>query len=272
MNNLLRYSALVLFIVSLASCSNNDNDDNAVVNPPADYFPLSLDNFWNYDVTNRNLDLNETQNSRDSVYVASANGNLFGLAVNGIANGTMNTILTQMSLMPSDNRLSGTGSVTFPFEGLEDFQIGVNNVVFYDTSVAASTTLSTVEGVLEQMVEGLPITATYTLRTVQGSISESMFLNNENYTNVIESGIILELTITTDIEVIPGSIIEVLILDTQDVLDITNYYAEDIGLVRSEADISYVLEDFSQIGITLPIAGSLNASSLQELGTYSVEE
>ncbi|RZV61465.1 MAG: hypothetical protein EX254_07980, partial [Flavobacteriaceae bacterium] len=187
MNNLLRYSALVLFIVSLASCSNNDNDDNAVVNPPADYFPLSLDNFWNYDVTNRNLDLNETQSSRDSVYVASANGNLFGLAVNGIANGTMNTILTQMSLMPSDNRLSGTGSVTFPFEGLEDFQIGVNNVVFYDTSVAASTTLSTVEGVLEQMVEGLPITATYTLRTVQGSISESMFLNNENYTNVIES-------------------------------------------------------------------------------------
>jgi len=272
MNNLLRYSALVLFILSLTACSNEDNDDNTVVNPPANYYPLAIDNYWNYDVTNRNLDLNETQNSRDSLYVSSANGNSFGLAVNGIATGTMNTILTQMSLMPSDNRLSGTGSVTFPFEGLEDFQIGVNNVVFYDTNTAVNATLSAVEGVLEQMVEGLPIIANYTLRTVQGLISESMFLNNENYTNIIESRIIIELTITTNIEVIPGSLIEVLILDTQDVLDITNYYAEDIGLVRSEADISYVLEDFSQIGITLPIAGSLNASSVQILSTYSVEE
>jgi len=74
------------------------------------------------------------------------------------------------------------------------------------------------------------------------------------------------------VEVIPGSLIEVLILDTQNVLEITNHYAKDIGLVRSEADISYSLEDFSQIGITLPIAGSLNATSVQELDTYVVAE
>jgi len=271
MKKVLNYSFILLLIASFTSCTDSDDEGN-VITPPADYYPLLIDNYWNYSVTNSNLDLNETQNTRDSLYVASASANSFGLAVNGIANGTMNTILTQMSLMPSENMLTGSGSITFPFEGLEDFQIGIENAILFNSNSPANTVLSEFEGVIEQVIEGLPITATYKVKTIQGGTSATLFLNNQSYDNVIESFLTLELTITTNVEVIPGSVIEVLILDTQNVLEITNYFVEDIGLVRSEADISYVLEDFSQIGITLPIAGSLNASSLQVLDSYSVGE
>ncbi len=270
MKKLFRITSIFILLLSVASCSNNDNDDNPVNS--GNYFPLTLANYWNYNVTNRNIDLNQTQNTRDSLYVSLANNNTFGLSVNGIATGTMNTILTQLDLTRTSSTLLGTGSITFPFEGLDDLQIGVNNAIFYNTNTSVNEVLSSVDGTIEQTIEGLPIIATYILKTVQGTASPSLFLNNINYDNAIESSLILELTITTRVEVIPGSFVDVLILDTQNILEITNHYVKDIGLVRSEASISYQLEDFSQIGITLPLAGSLHATSIQALDTHTVAE
>ncbi len=270
MKRLFNYSSILLMLLSVVSCTNNDNDDT-VLNS-GNYFPLTLDNYWNYNVTNSNLDLNQTQNTRDSLFVSSVNNNAFDLTITGIAKGTMNTILTQMQLSRTSFNLMGSGNIIFPFEGLDDLQIGVNNAIFYNTNSPSDETLSSVDGVIEQNIEGLPIMASYNLKTIQGPFSDSLFLNNVNYDNVIESSILLQLTITTRIEVIPGNFVDVLILDTQNVLDIKNHYVKDIGLVRSEAIISYNLEDFSQIGITLPLAGSLNASSIQALDTYEVAE
>lgn len=270
MKKLVNYLSVIIVLIFTASCTNSDNDDT--IADSGNYFPLTIDNYWNYNVTNSNLDLNQSQNTRDSLYVNSVNNNEFGLAVNGIATGTMNTILTQMNLTRTSRTLTGTGSITFPFEGLDDLQIGVNDAIFYDVNASVNETLSTVEGILEQNLEGLPIKTEYTLKTTQGVGSSSLFLNNVNYNNVIESSIVLELTITTQVEVIPGNFVDVLILDTQDVLNIKNHYVKDIGLVRSEAAISYSLEDFSQIGITLPLAGSLNATSVQALNTHIVAE
>ena len=270
MNKLLHYFGTILLFISAISCTNTDNDDN--LDNGGNYFPLTLDNYWNYNIENSNLDLNQTQNTRDSLYVDSANNNEFGISVNGIATGTMNTFLTQMDLTRTSRTLSGTGNITFPFEGLDDLQIGITDAEFYNTNVPVNEVLSTIDGTINQNLEGLPIETTYTLKTIQGNISPSLFLNNVNYDNVIESSIILELTITTQIEVIPGNFVDVLIMDTQNILEITNHYAKNVGLVRSEASISYSLEDFSQIGITLPLAGSLNATSVQALDTYSAAE
>jgi len=273
MKKLLNYLLFALILTSLASCSsndNNDNDDNATNS--GNYFPLTLNNYWNYNVTNSNLNLNQTQNTRDSLYVSTANNGEFGLAVNGIATGTMNTFLTQMDIKRTSTTLMGSGSLILPFEGLDDIQVSVNDVIVYDLNATTNETLSLVEGTIEQTLEGLPIKTVYTLKTTQGVMTPSIFLNNVSYDNVIESSITLVATITTEVEVIPGSFIEVLILDTQNVLEISNHFAKDIGLVSSDADISYNLEDFSQIGITLPIAGSLNANSLQALDTYFVAE
>jgi len=147
MKKLINYLALTLILTSIISCTNSDNDDNIPANS-GNYFPLTIDNYWNYDITNSNLDLNQTQNTRDSLYVNTANNNEFELAVNGIATGTMNTFFTQMQLTRTSSTLIGSGSVTFPFEGIEDLQIGVNNVVLYDINASVNEDLSVVEGEL----------------------------------------------------------------------------------------------------------------------------
>ena len=48
----------------------------------------------------------------------------------------------------------------------------------------------------------------------------------------------------------------VALLDSQDVIVSTHYYAEGIGMVYSKTDVNFQLNDFSQFGIELPIPQS----------------
>jgi len=272
MNILKPYLSLVILLLALVSCSS-DNDDNPPVdtNVSGNNFPLTIDNYWNYDVFNTNLDTNETVTGRDSLYVASSAGNTFTLSTDGIADGTMNSILTQSALQKTASTLLGSGTIAFPFDGLNDIEIEITNAVFYDLNANTGTVLYEVDGTIEQTVEALPVVATYNLTTTQREFSESINLNGETYTNVTKSSIDLSLVITTTIEVL-GNPVTVTVLADQNVLHIDNYYAENIGLVRSEANIMYQLEDFSTIGITLPFPDELNANSIQELDTYMVAD
>ena len=54
---------------------------------------------------------------------------------------------------------------------------------------------------------------------------------------------------------IPGvnTPITVPILNPQDVIVSTQYYAEGIGMIYAKTEINYQLNDFSQAGIELPI-------------------
>lgn len=272
MNKLTLHLRLIVFFVTLAACSTSDDNGGNNNDNSSNNFPLTINNYWNYNVENRNIITNDTQQRTDSLYVSSAHVNSYDLAVNGIANGTMNSILTQTSLTRTANSLLATGTVIFPFSGLEDLEIGIQDAIFYNTNAPEDNTLSEVSGTIEQIVENIPIVANYTFKTIQGPSYNTLFLNSENYNNVIKSSIELQLTITTTVEIIPDSFVDITILDTQNVLKIDNFYAENIGLVRSEADISYQLEDFSQVGIVLPFTTNLEATSLQELTRYDVAE
>ena len=53
------------------------------------------------------------------------------------------------------------------------------------------------------------------------------------------------------------------ILDSQDVIVSTQYYAEGVGMVYSKTDMNFQVNDFSQFGIDLPIP---------EEGSSTIEE
>jgi len=273
MNTIKIYIQIAFLSLTALSCSSDDgpSGDGGNGNTSANQFPLTIGNYWNYDVVNTNLDTNETATGRDSLYVASAVGNTFTLSTDGIADGTMISILTQSALQRTESTLLGSGAISFPFDGLNDIEIEINNAVFYDLNANTGATLYEVDGTIEQTVETLPVVATYNLTTTQREFSNSISLNGETYTNVTKSAIDLDLMITTTVEVL-GNPVTVTILANQNVLHIDNYYAENIGLVRSEANIMYLLEDFSSIGITLPFPSELNATSIQELDTYMVAD
>ena len=86
---------------------------------------------------------------------------------------------------------------------------------------------------------------------------------------VLTSSIILNLSISTNIEIL-GTVIVIPILQAQDVIKTTNYFASGVGLIFSESLIEYELEDLSSLGIDLPIPSEDSSSATQNIDTYQI--
>ena len=68
-----------------------------------------------------------------------------------------------------------------------------------------------------------------------------------------------------------GTVLEIPILQPQDVIKTTNYFADGIGMIYSDTTVEYQLEDLSILGITLPIPLEDSSNSSQNLDTYYTE-
>ena len=147
-----------LFLITsllITSCSSDDDSNNSgEISQPGNYFPSSLNNYWNFNVVNTDNDTNESTVSTDSLYVASETGTIFSLGVNDnmVANGTMDSFLTNGNLTPTENNLIFNGTLELPPEisNLVDFEINLSNVVLYDTEAALGAELSSNSNTIEQ--------------------------------------------------------------------------------------------------------------------------
>ena len=115
----------------------------------------------------------------------------------------------------------------------------------------------------------MPLTIDYTLTTSKISLLNNLSVNGQSYSNVIGSKLVLTLNIYATIPVFGN----MAIIDNQDVIVINNYFAEDIGLIKSEAVQSYEMDsDFLALLETtsteLGIATSLNVSNVMELDDF----
>jgi hypothetical protein len=62
---------------------------------------------------------------------------------------------------------------------------------------------------------------------------------------------------------------QVPLLTPQDVIVIDNYWAKDIGLIKSENQLDYMLEDFSSLGV-LPVPQSAQILTVQSLTGFTL--
>ena len=277
MNNL-RLIPVILIALFLASCSNSDDSDN---NGPIAgiYFPSNNTNIWTYDVDNTsttNPELNFT-NESDLLKVDTSTGNSFTLEVNNgaLANGVMDDILSAGILTISESTLNYSGDLQLPdeFSGFSNQNISLQNVLLYDLNAANNSIMSQVSNsITEDLIlneESVPLTIDYTLTTSKISLLNNLSVNGQSYSNVIGSKLVLTLNIYATIPVFGN----MAIIDNQDVIVINNYFAEDIGLIKSEAVQSYEMDsDFLALLETtsteLGIATSLNVSNVMELDDF----
>ena len=108
----------------------------------------------------------------------------------------------------------------------------------------------------------------WNMEFIQGDILDEgtgAFTTNK----VLTSSIILNLSISTNIEIL-GTVIVIPILQAQDVIKTTNYFASGVGLIFSESLIEYELEDLSSLGIDLPIPSEDSSSATQNINTYQI--
>ncbi|HET8886631.1 MAG TPA: hypothetical protein VFM70_09805 [Salinimicrobium sp.] len=265
----IKLTSLLLMLLVISACSSED-DGPGDTSSDSNYFPLSMDNYWNYDNRSQEVGMEEMQ-SEDSLYVAEESNNSYTLDAEQPVEGLTTSLFANGNMKKNGSQLLYTGSFDFMIEGFESFSIPLQNVVVYDASANAGSELYSVSNTLTETVNSIPFEIEYTVSTTDEGDLASFDVNGVTYEDVISSKFILTLRITTSIEVF-GDPIEIPILETQDISVGQNFYAADVGMIQSDVVFSYELEDLSQYPISLPVAQSATVNSSQELTTYVAVE
>ncbi|MFK7833745.1 MAG: hypothetical protein AB8B52_10745 [Winogradskyella sp.] len=278
------YMLLLICSLLMVSCSSDDSEtDNGIIS--GDYFPSSLDDSWTYNVEN-NSTTNPEFNfmATDVVTINSATGNTFTLQVNddtAPANGTMNSIFSTGIFTKTNSTLNYTGDLSAlgALDILPESDIALTDFVLYDLNAAANTELYSTEDSFTQDLDfdgqTLPITTAYDITNTHVANLNELTVNDVTYTNVIHTEIRANLEISTVITIIIP--ITQAILESQDVLILNNYYAENVGLIKSDANQSFTISptflpflNASGAGGEFPTSASVD--NIQELESYIVSE
>ena len=92
----------------------------------------------------------------------------------------------------------------------------------------------------------------------------------QTYTDVIQSNIVLNLEISTEVQV-GGTTLSLPILSSQDVLVVENYYTANTGLVFSRETVDYAFEDLSGIpGLEIPLPEQNTSVSTATLTSFEI--
>ena len=184
--------------------------------------------------------------------------------------GIITGILVNGNLSKQNGKLvyNGQYMIDLSFYGMENLSIPINNLTVYDVNASAGDQLSTLSNTIDQTFnlqgQDIPLTMTYSLNTQQNEILESYTVNNVSYENVLKSTLSVNLAVDASV-----AIITLPLLEEQEVLTSSNYYAADIGLIYSENSVSYNFEDLSQFDI--PTLNPINVNTTQSIDTYTVQ-
>jgi len=269
-HTIMKYSLLSLTILTLGLISCGDDDTTPSSNNTAAYFPLSLNSSWSY--TNES----EDQISQNNMFVFGTqqeNGVQYtNLDTQELNSGSFMVGLLTQNLVRNDTGkliVNGTfGGV--PIEGFPDISIPLNNAVLFDPNALNGTQLNIITGSFEQTIMDFPIIIEYTSITTQEQVLPSYTTDTQTYTDVIQSNIVLNLEISTEVQV-GGTTLSLPILSSQDVLVVENYYAANIGLVFSKETVDYALEDLSGIpGLEIPLPEQNTSISTATLTSFEI--
>lgn len=275
----LKPTTLLLFCLLLWNCSEDDTSSEDTPNDTftGNFFPLTTNNEWRYEVNNTDNDTNTTETNEDVLTVESESSNGFTLTANDgtVAYGTMSNILTTGELTRTETTLATNGSLSLPIDGL-DFSIDFNNALLYDTQASLNTELSSQTDSFTQDLQGFPITITYELTSTQLENLGNLSVLNTNYDTVTSANITLRLSVSTTLTV--GGFTQTLsLIDMQDVMSVDAFYAKNVGLISADAQIGYTLNAntlalLELAGIELTnLPTSMSVTNTQELTTYTLQ-
>ncbi len=261
MKTISTYFKVLCAALLITACSN---DDAAVTNTTDSYLPLKVNNSWNYDITTG------TMTGADVLTVDAVVGTKYTCASNPTpGNGVMTNFLTSGDLEERDGKIILNGFFSLTELGFGDLNIDISNGTLNDQNATNGTETFTLSGTTNETIDNIPIIINYTARNVQRADIPTLSVNGVSYIGVEHSQFIINATILAPFT-IAGISQNIPVMRAQDVIVIDNYWAKDVGLVKSENLLSYNLEDFSAFGIVLPIPQSATFTSTQELTSYSL--
>ena len=286
-----KYIFLISSFVLVLSCNdeaydNESNVDSSSASGASDYSPSGNNAYWIYTVAVSSADVTEMNfAATDSVYVSSVNQNSFLLEANddGIANGSMNIVLTNGSLSKTSTTLVFDGGIDLP-DNLADLgftqDLSIEGMTLLDLDASNNQELYNEERNFSENIDldglAVPIDISSRISTTKINFHENKALNGTNYSNVFEGEFSLNIEIL-GIFSVAGISQTISILDEQDVLKTSYYYVENIGLVRAEtvqgislsAQLTTLL---SLLGVDLDIPTNVSIENIEELVDFALSD
>ncbi len=271
---------LFYFLLSIAAISCSDDDDNNDSQESiSNHFPLTVGNSWTYNNETSYQDGN-VSNSQETITVESTTEEqgvtYYNLDSDASINeqGFFTGILTAGSLIVADNQLIYNGELSVDLANFgfasENISIPLENIIVFDADADSGQILTDTDDTMIQTVDfpqfgTISLSIDYNLSTIQREFVNSFTAGDENFQDVLSSDIIVNIEIA--IEQFP---ITLTILESQDAIQITNYFANDIGLIKSETSINY---NFEEIGLpNLPEIPDYSIEYTQEIDSYIINE
>ncbi|MBC7439542.1 MAG: hypothetical protein H7250_06115 [Flavobacterium sp.] len=250
----------ILLSAFLFSCSPGDSSANN--SSAADYFPLKLSNYWTY-----NVDKAGTID-HDSIFVAkdtTINTFVYKKIESKIAPiGFMSNSLNNNELRIDGNKILLTGKPNLNFVTNIGINLSLSDFVIFKSGASANEILSSVSGTIDQVYNSYPITINYTLKSVaQGDLATYTSPNNATFNNVKAVNTILNIKVTTLLGPLP-----ITVLEPQDVIVSTQYFAKNIGVVHANTVYNYNLS--TGLGSNLGIPENGNQIINEFIDTYKV--
>jgi len=258
----------ILSLVTLVSFLFYGCPSDTPPTPPAttyyDYLPLANGNYWNY--TNTIASTNVT--SSDSLYIDGtttiSENSYFQFDANLEATGIYTLYMKNIDIRKEDHDYVANGTFTINL-GTEAINIAINDEIILSESGNAGDILSTVSGTQIQTVSNISLTIIYRLKTEIVATNASETIAGTTYNNTIQTKTTLNMKIDATV-----SGVTVSAMNQQDVVTMHNTFANQKGLILSNTDTGYHLEDFSSYDINLGIPLDYSESTQQVIVNFNV--
>lgn len=250
----------ILLSTFLFSCSPSDSNSNASIT--VDYFPLKISNGWKYKVDTAGII------NHDSIFVAKdtiINTFVYKKIESKVAPvGFMSNSLNNNSLRIDGNKILMTGKPNLNFVAGLNVDLSLTDFIILKSGANANETLSSVSGTINQVYNNYPIQIEYTLKSVaQTDLATYTSPNNANFQDVKAVKTILNIKVTTVQFGFP-----ITVLEPQDVIISTQYFAKNIGVVHANTVYNYTLN--SGLGNALGIPQTGNRVINEFIDTYKI--
>ena len=282
-------NAIYLFIgfVFILSCddeaydSNMDNSNDIT----SDFSPSGDNDYWIYDVESSSADVPEMNfTATDSIYLSSVDENSFTLNANndGVANGSMNILLTNGTISKTPTTLVFDGNIDIP-QNLLDLgftqDLSIENMTLLNLEASNNEEMFVQESNFSEIIDimgtDVPVEISSRLSTKKINFYTNETINDTNYNDVFEAEFALNISVNGTFSV-AGFTQSVPILETQDVMKVIYFYANNIGLIRAETSQGISLSSqltglLELLSIPLEFPANVSIESIEELSDYSIE-
>ena len=260
----------------LFSCAKNA--DNPIVEI-SNFMPLEIENFWTYTSEVTDPQTNVPTQGTDSLYVVASVSSYhpyIDLDASAESIGPMTFIFSNTSALSENEQVSITGIYNLDLAAIggATHQIAINDAMLLDSNVATGTILYNKNAVLTDIVtingQEITLTINYEIETIQKEQLASLVVLGNSYTDILKADIVVSATIDATLEIIPGFPTTVNVAPTQEVYIVESYYANGVGLIQSDANLSVNFN--TAVASQLGIPENMTAPSSQKINTYSTNK